>query len=226
MSLPATNDRADDRHAALANLDLEAFVRTPRVRDPFDFLIVPQFLKPDAQEAIRAVFPVSAYGGVEPAAARDTNDALGQMLAGFHDPLVTQLFADKFDVDLDPAALMITLRSRCRPEDGKIHTDSLSKLVTALVYLEPEWPAPGGRLRFLRSPDNLDDMLAEAPPMNGTLLAFRRAENSWHGHAPYEGVRRIIMLNWMVSPAAARRELRRHALSAGIKRLVPGRARG
>lgn len=226
MSLPATTDRADDRHAALANLDLEAFVRTPRVRDPFDYLIVPQFLRPDAQDAIRAVFPVSAYGGVEPAAARDPNDALGRMLEAFHDPLITQLFAEKFDVDLDPAALMITLRSRCRSEDGKIHTDSLSKLVTALVYLEPEWRASGGRLRFLRGPDSLDDMLAEAPPMDGTLLAFRRAENSWHGHAPYEGVRRIIMLNWMVSPAAARRELRRHALSAGIKRLVPGRVRG
>lgn len=225
MSLPAMSDRIDERPAALADLDIEAFIATPRVRDPFDYLIVPQFLKPIAQVAIRAVFPVSAHGGVEPAAARDPNDALGRMLAAFHDPIVTRLFAEKFDIDLDPAALMITLRSRCRPEDGKIHTDSLSKLVTALIYLEPEWPASGGRLRFLRSPDSLDDMLAEAPPMDGTLLAFRRSENSWHGHAPYEGVRRIIMLNWMTSPAAARRELRRHALSAGIKRLVPGRSR-
>jgi hypothetical protein len=222
MGLPASTDRP----AALDNLDLEAFVTTPRVRAPFDYLIVPQFLKPAAQAAIRAVFPVSAHGGVEPAAARDPGDALGRMLAAFHDPVVTELFAEKFDIDLDPAALMITLRSRCRPEDGKIHTDSLSKVVTALVYLELEWPAAGGRLRFLRSPDSLDDMLAEAPPMNGTLLAFRRSENSWHGHAPYEGVRRIIMLNWMVSPAAARRELRRHALSAGIKRFVPALARG
>ena len=121
---------------------------------------------------------------------------------------------------------MITLRSRCRLEDGKIHTDSLSKRVTALVYLEPEWPAIGGRLRFLRGSDSLDDMLTEAPPMKGTLLAFRRSDNSWHGHSPYEGVRRIIMLNWMVSPAAARRELRRHAVSAGIKRLLPIKAKG
>jgi hypothetical protein len=226
MGLPAKTGRADDHPEALAGLDLEAFATAPRVRDPFDYLIVPQFLKPAAQAAIRAVFPVSAHGGVEPAAAHDPNDALGRMLAAFHSLPVTRLFAEKFDVDLDPAALMITLRSRCRLEDGKIHTDSLSKVVTALVYLEPEWTAPGGRLRFLRRADDLDDMLAEAPPTDGTLLAFRRSENSWHGHAPYDGVRRIIMLNWMISPGAARRELRRHALSAGIKRLVPARPRG
>ena len=215
-----------DHQHAIDDLDLEAFVATSRVRDPFDYLIVPRFLKPAAQAAIRAVFPISAHGGVEPAVARDPHDALGRLLAVLHDPQITRLFAEKFDIDLDPAALMITLRSRCRLEDGKIHTDSLSKRLTALVYLEPEWSASGGRLRFLRGPDNLDDMLAEAPPMNGTLLAFRRAENSWHGHAPYEGVRRIIMLNWMVSPAAARRELRRHAVSTGIKRLLPSKAIG
>lgn len=224
MTLAATTERAATSHPALTNLDLDAFIATPPVRDPFAYLVVPQFLKPAAQEAIRAVFPVSAHGGVEPAAARDPNDALGSMLAGFHDPVLTRLFAEKFDVDLDPAALMVTLRSRCRPEDGRIHTDSLSKRVTALIYLEPEWPATGGRLRFLRGPDDLDDMLAEAPPVDGTLLAFRRSDHSWHGHAPYDGIRRIIMLNWMVTPAAARRELRRHALSAGVKRLLPGGA--
>jgi SM-20-related protein len=216
MGLPASIDPPN----AMDDLDLDAFAATPRVRDPFDYLVVPAFLKPAAQAAIRAVFPVSAHGGVEPAAARDPHDALGRMLAAFHDPLITRMFADKFDVDLDPAALMITLRSRCRPADGKIHTDSTAKRVTALIYLEPEWTASGGRLRFLKGPDNLNDMLAEVPPVNGTLLAFRRSDNSWHGHAPFDGVRRIIMLNWMTSPAAARRELGRHAVSAGIKRLL------
>ncbi len=60
-------------------------------------------------------------------------------------------------------------------------------------------------------------MIAEVPPIAGTLLAFRRTDNSWHGHRPFDGVRRSIMLNWMTSPAVMRRELRRHALSAGVK---------
>jgi hypothetical protein len=57
------------------------------------------------------------------------------------------------------------------------------------------------------------------PPIAGTLIAFRRTENSWHGHHPFVGVRRSIMLNWMVDAAAARRELRRHAVTAGLKTL-------
>jgi hypothetical protein len=71
----------------------------------------------------------------------------------------------------------------------------------------------------LRGPNDIDDMIAEVPPEAGTLIAFRRSSRSWHGHKPYDGVRRAIMLNWMIDAATARRELRRHAVSAGIKRL-------
>jgi SM-20-related protein len=107
--------------------------------------------------------------------------------------------------------------ARPYPVDGRIHTGSQTKLVTALIYLNTGWAAPGGRLRLLRGPDDINDMIAEVPPHAGTLPAFRRAANSWHGHMPYEGVRRAIMLNWMVDAATARRELRRHALSASFK---------
>jgi hypothetical protein len=34
---------------------------------------------------------------------------------------------------------------------------------------------------------------------------------------PFEGVRRAIMFNWMVDAATARREMRRHAVSATMK---------
>ena len=44
-------------------------------------------------------------------------------------------------------------------------------------------------------------MIAEVPPLAGTLLAFRRSENSWHGHKPFDGLRRAIMLNWMTTAA-------------------------
>ena len=71
---------------------------------------------------------------------------------------------------------------------------------------------------MLRS-ENIDDMVAEVPPMAGTLLSFRRSNNSWHGHLPFNGVRKAIMFNWMVDQATARRELRRHAVSAGFKSL-------
>jgi hypothetical protein len=63
-------------------------------------------------------------------------------------------------------------------------------------------------------------MIAEVPPDSGTLVAFRRADNSYHGHEPYVGVRRYVMINWMASSFAAQRELMRHRISAQAKRLV------
>jgi hypothetical protein len=158
--------------------------------------------------------------GVLPVPARLPDDAFGALIRRLRGPEVTRAFAVKFGVPLDPEALMVTLRARTRRVDGQIHTDSTTKIVTALIYLNQDWTNDGGRLRLLRDPDDIDDMIAEVPPVAGTLLAFRRADNSWHGHKPFEGVRRSIMLNWMISPAIMRRELRRHALSAGMKSLL------
>ena len=81
------------------------------------------------------------------------------------------------------------------------------------------WEAPGGRLRLLRSPDNLEDMIAEVPPDEGTLLIFRNQPNAWHGFHPFEGPRRVIQLNWVTSKSVVRREQFRHKVSAFFKRL-------
>ena len=113
---------------------------------------------------------------------------------------------------------MITVRGRCQDRDGRIHTDSTAKLVTALLYFNDGWEAPGGRLRLLRRPDDLDDVIAEVPPDSGTLVAFRRSDRSFHGHEPFVGVRRYVMINWMASTLSAKRELLKHRISASAKR--------
>jgi hypothetical protein len=73
----------------------------------------------------------------------------------------------------------------------------------------------------LRSKDNIEDVIAEVPPTEGTLIAFRRSDHSFHGHKPYEGIRRVVMLNWMVDARAAQRERLRHGVSALIKGFRP-----
>ena len=70
---------------------------------------------------------------------------------------------------------MITVRGRSDGKDGRIHTDSATKIITLLLYLNPSWEA-AGRLRLLRGPDDLDDYAAEVPPLAGTMLAFRRSD--------------------------------------------------
>lgn len=201
-------------------LDLDALRRAGISRDPFDHVVLPGFITADVAAAARAAFPRSAHGGIAPAGSRPADDGLGRLLAALRHPRTSAAFSDIFGVSLSPDTLMIHLRSRCRPQDGQIHTDSRDKVVTCLLYLNESWPHPGGRLRLLRSPDNLEDMAGEVAPLEGTLVAFRRSDSSFHGHHPFEGERIYVMFNWMVSAQAARRETRRHAVSAAFKRLV------
>jgi hypothetical protein len=72
---------------------------------------------------------------------------------------------------------------------------------------------------LLRSED-VNATAIEIVPKWGTLLAFRRADNSWHGHLPANGERRVVQLNWVTSQEMADRELRRHKRSAFFKRLL------
>jgi SM-20-related protein len=199
--------------------DWAAFAHGKLVRTPFEYLIVPEFVRRDIATEAGAGFPRSDLPGVLPAPAEPPDNAFGRILRAIRNPRTTDAFGQKFGLALEADALMVTLRARTRPDDGRIHTDSETKVVTALLYLNDGWSEPGGRLRLLHGPDDIEDMAAEVAPLAGTLLAFRRSAHSWHGHTPFAGERRAIMFNWMVDAATARRELRRHALSAGLKSL-------
>jgi SM-20-related protein len=203
----------------MALLDLAALGRTTLTREPFSFTVVPDFLQPEHAEAIRADFPSIVYPGLLPVEATAFGPRFGELIKELQSEPVARAFEEKFDIDLVGRPAMITVRGRCQERDGRIHTDSVAKLVTALLYFNEPWEARGGRLRLLRRPDDLNDIIAEVPPDAGTLVAFRRSECSFHGHEPFAGVRRYVMINWMASTFAARRELLRHRISASAKRV-------
>jgi hypothetical protein len=129
-------------------------------------------------------------------------------------------FEDKFGLDLGGRPTMLTVRGRCGTRDGNIHTDAASKIITVLIYMNPQWEDAGGRLRLLRSPTDIEDVLVEIPPIEGTLVAFRRSDNSWHGHKPFIGPRRVIQLNWVTNRRTKRREVFRHRVSAWLKKMT------
>ena len=129
------------------------------------------------------------------------------------------LLARKFDMDFTGRPATLTVRGCTRMKDGQIHTDSQSKLITVLLYLNRDWKASGGRLRLLRSGHDIDDVIAEVPPDEGALLAFRCRENAWHGHQPFDGPRRSLQLNYVVSDSASRWSNIRHSMSAILKSL-------
>jgi len=198
--------------------DLEAFRAAPLTRDPFTFTIVRQAIRPADAAEIRADFPAIADSGLLPVEATRPGPRFSQLISELQSEQVARAFSEKFGVDLVGRAQMITVRGRCSARDGRIHTDTETKLITVLIYFNEAWEAKGGRLRLLRSPTDLNDMIGEVAPDAGTLIAFRRSDRSYHGHEPFEGVRRYVMVNWMTSGFAAQRELFRHRLSARVKR--------
>jgi hypothetical protein len=200
-------------------VDVDAFRKAPLVHEPFAYAIVPGFVRADAMEAIQRDFPEISLPGSFPLPTL----RYGEAFAAFMDALRSEEFAqavgEKFAIDLSAQPAMITVRGTSRPEDGQIHADSVTKLITVLIYMNGKWESPTGRLRLLRSPNNLNDVIAEVPPDEGTLLAFRNQPNARHGFEAFEGPRRVVQLNWVTSKGVVWREQTRHKVSAFFKRL-------
>ena len=204
---------------ALRCLDMEALKAAPVTRDPFEFFVVPGFVRPEVRADINRDYPKIAESGSFPVAHLSYGRYFGELLDEMASDEFRAAFEDKFGVDLIGRPHTVTVRGRCSPKDGGIHTDTKSKILTLLIYMNPEWEHAGGRLRLLRSAGNLDDVITEVPPDAGTLIAFKRSENSWHGHKPYSGERRVIQFNWVTSEGDRRIAMLRHHVSASFKRL-------
>jgi SM-20-related protein len=205
----------------MRTLDLERFEQTTLSREPFEHLIVPEFVKPDVREAINADYPKVTKPGSFPLSEVTFGPKFKELMDDLDSPEIRAAFGRKFSVDLAGRPSMITVRGRCSHKDGKIHTDSATKILTLLIYMNPKWENAGGRLRLLRSGTDLDDVILEMPPVEGTLLAFTRSDNSWHGHKPFfAGERRVIQFNRVTSEAVVRREQNRHRFSATVKKLL------
>ena len=205
----------------MSMLELDALRQTPLVAEPFEYLIVPRFIKAEQLEAIDRDFPRIAQGGSFPLNSLRYGPAFRQLTEELLGDEVRHVFAVKFDMDLSERPATLTVRGRTRLKDGQIHTDSKTKLITVLLYLNRSWSANGGRLRLLRGASDLDDVVAEVPPDQGALVAFRCRPNAWHGHHPFEGERRSMQLNYVVDERASRWSSLRHSMSAMFKALRP-----
>src|SRR5262245_9463386 len=156
-------------------LDLAAFRAAPLTREPFPYLILPGFVRPEARAAIHADYPAIDRPGSFPLRGLRYGPAFRSLVEALEGPEVRAAFAEKFGIDLAGRPTMVTARGRCGSRDGGIHTDSLTKIITVLIYMNPSWESAGGCLRLLRSGGDLEDVLAEVPPLEGTLVAFRRS---------------------------------------------------
>ena len=164
-------------------------------------------------------FPSVTHPGSFPLPTLHYGSAFQAFMDAIRGPEFTQAVAEKFGIDLSERPTMVTVRGQSSARDGQIHTDSVTKLVTVLIYMNGKWESPTGRLRLLRAPDNLNDVIAEVPPDEGTLLVFENKPNAWHGFEAFEGPRRVIQLNWVTNGRVVWWEQTRHKFSAFFKEL-------
>lgn len=207
----------------MSMLDYARLAATPVATDPFPHVVVSRFVPATTLQSVVSELPLLERRGSFPAYALrlgSTAQALMQELEG---PALRGAIATKFGLDLTAAPTMLTLRGCATERDGHIHRDSAAKRVTVLLYLNPAtaaWARHEGCLRLLRRADDIEDFAVEVPPVDGTLLVFPNGATAWHGHRVFTGRRYVVQLNYMTTDSAARSELRRHHISALVKRLT------
>ncbi len=204
-------------------LNLEALAQAPLQTDPFDYVLVDQFLDEAAKASVLDGFPPMQDAGSFPLSEVQVGSGLRALFDALDGPAFRAAVERKFGLDLSGRPTMFTVRGHCDARDGRIHTDSKKKIITVLLYLNEGWSEEGGRLRLLRNGEDLNAVAAEVSPAFGSLLIFRRSDTSWHGHEPFVGPRKVIQMNWVVSDQVAAWEQWRHRLSAAAKRLKGGR---
>jgi SM-20-related protein len=181
---------------SMSMFDVDVFHATALQREPFDYLVVPGFIRPDALALLNRDYPQIQGPGNMSADDLDGGPAFAELLATLKSQPFAELVGEKFDVDLGGCSATISVRRYSEATDGNIHTDHRSKLITLLLYFNTGWEHEGGRLRMLNSASDLEDYAVEVTPCCGTLLAFRRTDVSYHGHKPFVGERRMLQLSW------------------------------
>ncbi|THD65287.1 MAG: 2OG-Fe(II) oxygenase [Phenylobacterium sp.] len=204
----------------MPGLDWNAIEAARLVRDPFDHVAIAQVLDPQCAAAIPGEFPVIRSPGSYSLADAPPGPFLNTLI----DDLLSDRFrahmARLFEVDLQDRPASVTLRGQCSGRDGRIHIDSKSKVLSLLIYLNDGWTGGQGQLRLLADRHGFDDATVEIPASLGSMVAFRRGDQSWHGHSPFVGQRRALQFNYLQSQRASVVGLLRHRLSAFGKQLV------
>ena len=201
-------------------LRLDVLRSTPIERDPFEFVVVKDFIEREKLKGVLADYPEVPGPGSHPPSGLKIAGRFKDLMDEMLDAPFRNAIEEKFAVDLTGKPTMYTVRGFLRERDGQIHTDSKTKIITVLLYMNDDsWESPTGRLRLLRNGSDLENYAVEVEPSGGTLLIFKRSDNSWHGHHPFKGKRRAIQLNWVTDQSVVDREQGRHGFSSKLKRL-------
>ena len=190
---------------------------------PFPFMIAHGQLPDEARGELEQDFPRYAGAGFFPYEPKDCGPSIRELVERLQQPAFADAVGHRLGVErLSQYPTLVTLCRTMNRRHGTIHTDSRSKIVTALLYLNPQWPdTSDGCLRFLERIDDIDAVIApELKPLYGEFAAFMRRDNSFHGHLPHAGERRVIQIAWLTSEEEKLRKTKRGKFSRLFKKLA------
>ncbi|WP_346839611.1 2OG-Fe(II) oxygenase [Microbulbifer sp. SAOS-129_SWC] len=198
--------------------DQDTLVRS----EPFNFMVAKDMLPRDIMPSLLDDFPQLKGAGYLPYEREECGDAVNALIERLVEPEFADAIGNNLGIDrISQYPTYVSISRTLKKRHGRIHTDGKSKIATALLYLNGDWAQTSeGCLRFLNKIDDFEDtVVPEIQPVYGTLVAFKRAENSFHGHLPFEGERRVIQIAWLVSAEDKLRKSKRGRLAHKLKQL-------
>src|SRR5690606_37105149 len=110
-------------------------------REPFAFLVAHDLLPAAAGGRLAADFPRYPSAGFFPYEAADCGPAIVQLVEALTSPPFADAIGARLGLpDLGSYPSLVTICRSLNLRHGTIHTDSRSKIATALLYLNETWP--------------------------------------------------------------------------------------
>ena len=190
---------------------------------PFAFLVAPAQL-PDAQRAtLLRDFPRYGSAGFFPYRAEDCGPSMRALVEELSGGAIATAIGLRLGIpDLAGFPVLVTVSDSVHRRHGTIHTDSSPRSPRPCSISTHHGPGPAKAACVCSCAVTTSSQLAapEIRPLYGTLVAFRRADNSWHGHLPFEGERRVLQVAWLASAADVERKNRRGRFSRMVKAMA------
>lgn len=186
---------------------------------PYPFFGIDNVFADESHQALLRDFPTLNDGGSFPLESIELKGELARLVDEIEGEQFRSVMAKKFDVDLSDKPIVITARGFSRQKDGRNHTDSKTKLITVLLYVNDGWESETGRLRMLNS-DDINDYAAEFSSSIGQMIAFKVTDNCWHGYQSFEGQRQSLQINYLVEERYTNQHVYRHKISAFFKKIA------
>ncbi|MCF6291921.1 MAG: 2OG-Fe(II) oxygenase [Robiginitomaculum sp.] len=204
----------------MINFDALRAARTKTT--PFTYIVGEGVVTSEEASDVRRDYPDIKKTGYLPLSKLTVAGRFADLITDLQSAELADILSDKLNLELRDKPRMITVRKISKLGDGRIHSDSVSKICTMLIYLNDNWnDNAGGAIRVLNGEHDMDDFAEEVSPLSGNAFAFARSDTSWHGHPPFAGERYVIQVTFLINQAALDRKEKNGSMQLFLKKLNP-----